>query len=61
MRTDFSGDRMNNAVCFFYEFPLISPTKLLKHEMLLTNEHCYMIPTKEIGEANFQNGSMVKA
>lgn len=21
--------------------------------MLFTNEHCYLIPTKEIGEANF--------
>lgn len=52
MRTDFSGYRMNNAVRF-YEFPLISPTKLHKHEMLLTNKHCYLIPTKEIGEANF--------
>lgn len=49
MRTDFSGDRMNNAVRF-YEFPLISPTKLRK---LFMNEHCYLIPTKEIGEANF--------
>lgn len=53
MRTYFSGDRMNNAVRF-YEFPLISPTKLRKHEMLLMNEHCYLIPKKEIGEAHLQ-------